>query len=529
MLRRIASPQNLTSQEVRQIITPSLLGIAILCALLIFYAFTEIPNTKNQAWTIEVGIIGLIYSCAALVFRKRFPPKNPHLKWPLVLLHAGLSIASLALLPARLMLFPGFIFMLAAIIKSVLWNRAAGYAYMLLTLAGYSLLLWRSTGGLPFHPAIWAVALLTVILVELLQRMTDLNASRTRRLQIINDFARQIGSTLELEQILSIVGTAIQKAIEADTYFLGLASGQNRIRYPLLYDDNQFFPPTEVPLDGTLSGWVIRNQRPLFIPDLRRDVNLEGVQVILTGNNRDSACWMGVPMKANSINGVLVVASYTPNAFDRNALELLENLAQHTALALDNANHHSQVEARAQLDSLTQVYNHGYIVQVLNREIEKARANGLPLSLVMLDIDYFKQYNDTFGHQVGDEVLVRLAQAIKQHIKSSDSVGRWGGEEFTLVLPGANGSQARQVAHRLQETLRALSLHPKNEKTLPFPTISQGIAIFPEEADSSDALIQLADQRLYIAKQRGRNQIEPEMEALTALENAAKQPPQTAE
>ncbi len=226
-------------------------------------------------------------------------------------------------------------------------------------------------------------------------------------------------------------------------------------------------------------------------------------------------------MKADSVNGVLAVASYTPNAFDRNALELLENLAQHTALALDNANHHSQVEARARLDSLTGVYNHGYIVQVLERELENARASNRQISLLMLDIDYFKQYNDNYGHQVGDEILVKLTQAIKQHIKSTDSVGRWGGEEFTIVLPNTNGSQAAQVALRLQETLRSLSLHPKNEKTLPFPTISQGIAVFPAEAIDSEGLIQLADRRLYIAKQRGRNQVEAGDGQLEQQESAA--------
>lgn len=512
MLRRTSSPQNLTTQEVQQIITPSLLGITILCVLLILYAFAEIPNTEIRDRTAGLGIFGLVYASAVLAWRKKLPPKNLRLKWSLIFINAGISIAALGLLPDNMMVFPGVIFMLAVTTKSILWDRIAAYAYMVLILAGYGLVIWNSTGMLQLHPAMWAIAILTVVVVELIQSMVNMNANRTRRLQIINDFARQIGSTLEQEQVLSIVGAAIQKAIEADTYFLGISTGENRIRFPLLYDDSQFFPPAEVTLDGTLSGWVIRNQRPLFIPDLRRDVNLEGVQVILTGNHRDSACWMGVPMKADSINGVLAVASYTPNAFDRTALELLENLAQHTALALDNANHHGQVEARARLDSLTEVYNHGYIVHILRQEVEKARSSGEPLSLVMLDIDYFKQYNDNYGHQVGDEVLVRLTQAIKQHVKSSDSVGRWGGEEFTIVLPNTSGSQAMRVALRLQETLRSLALRPQDEKTLPFPTISQGIAVFPAEADDSDKLIQLADRRLYIAKQRGRNQVEPGIE-----------------
>jgi diguanylate cyclase (GGDEF)-like protein len=112
---------------------------------------------------------------------------------------------------------------------------------------------------------------------------------------------------------------------------------------------------------------------------------------------------------------------------------------------------------------------------------------------------------------VGDPVLTVLTQAIRQHIKSTDSIGRWGGEEFTIVLPGTNGLQAQQVAERVQETVSSLSLYDRDGKLLPFPTLSQGLAIFPKEAKDVFKLIDLADQRLYTAKKRGRNQIEPKI------------------
>jgi len=135
--------------------------------------------------------------------------------------------------------------------------------------------------------------------------------------------------------------------------------------------------------------------------------------------------------------------------------------------------------------------------------------NKTPLSLIMLDIDYFKQYNDKYGHMVGDQVLIVLTQAIRQHIKSADSIGRWGGEEFTIVLPGTSGLQVHSVAERIQETVSSLSLHDRDGQPLPFPTVSQGLAVFPLEASDVHKLIDIADQRLYVAKVRGRNQIEP--------------------
>jgi len=249
----------------------------------------------------------------------------------------------------------------------------------------------------------------------------------------------------------------------------------------------------------------------LFIADLRNDVELEGVKMVLLGKDKTSLCWMGVPLHAGYIDGVIAVASYNPNDFNRTDLELLENLAQQASMALDNAYHHAEVEAQSRLDSLTGAYTHGYIVNVLNRDAENCKSRGLPLSLIMLDIDYFKLYNDNYGHVVGDQVLTGLTNAIRQHIKSSDSIGRWGGEEFTIVLPGTSGAEAQIVAERVQETVMSLTLCDRDGKLLPFPTVSQGLAVCPDEMSDVFKLIDLADQRLYTAKQRGRNQIEPKI------------------
>ncbi len=129
----------------------------------------------------------------------------------------------------------------------------------------------------------------------------------------------------------------------------------------------------------------------------------------------------------------------------------------------------------------------------------------------MLDIDYFKQFNDTYGHLVGDRILNSLCIAIRQHIKQGDAVGRWGGEEFVISLPNATGEQALQVATRISETMATLRVEDREQRTIPVPTVSQGIAVFPHEVDEIYRLIDLADRRLYVAKERGRNQIEPEI------------------
>ena len=351
---------------------------------------------------------------------------------------------------------------------------------------------------------------ISIVALEAILRIKDITQQHIHRLETINRVSRQIMLSLNTEQTMSLLTAAIQDALEADTYFIGIVK-DNEIHLDLFYDDGEYFNGTHVPLDGTLSGWVIKNQKELFLYDLRKDVKLDGVENLVIGKEKTSLSWMGVPLKSSNVTGIIALSSYRPNAFDRADMELLSNLAQHVTLALNNTFQHAQVEEQARLDSLTGVYNHGYFLKRLSEQAEESSSTGIPLSLIMMDIDYFKQYNDTFGHLVGDQILKTLCGAIKQHIKQTDAVGRWGGEEFIISLPGATGAQAMQVAQRIGETMSGLRVEDMDQRAVPVPTVSQGIAVFPYEANEIYRLIDLADRRLYFAKVRGRNQIEPKL------------------
>lgn len=351
----------------------------------------------------------------------------------------------------------------------------------------------------------------SVVILEVVVRLKDTANQHIHRLETINRVSRQIMQSLDTKQTLSLLDATIQDTLEADTFFIGILQG-DEISLELFYDDGNYYNETNIPIKGTLSGWVINNQKELFLPDIRDDVRLEGVEHFVFGNEKTSLSWVGIPLKSENITGVLALASYTANAFDRADLELLINLGQHVTLALDNTIRHAQVEKQARLDSLTGVYNHGYFLKSLADQAEQSLFTHTPLSLIMLDIDYFKQYNDTYGHLVGDRVLQGLCTAIQHHIKQTDSVGRWGGEEFVISLPGADGKQATQIAKRISETLGELQVKDQDRQAIPIPTISQGIAVYPDEADEIYRLIDKADKRLYVAKKRGRNQTEPDAE-----------------
>ena len=356
------------------------------------------------------------------------------------------------------------------------------------------------TFGMPF--------IISAIIMEAVAGIKDTTQQHIHRLEIINKVSRQIMLSLDKEQTISLLDATIQETLEADTYFIGLLR-ENKIHMDLFYDEGEYFNGAKIPVEGTLSGWVVKNQKELFLPDLRKEVELEGVGILVVGKEKTSLSWMGVPLTAPNVKGVISLGSYQPNTFDSPDMELLSSLAQHITLALENSIRHAQVEEQARLDSLTGVYNHGFFLKRLTEQAIEASANNTPLSLIMLDIDFFKQYNDTYGHLVGDRILKTLCATIQNHVKQSDAVGRWGGEEFVISLPGAEGWQALQVAERIGETMAALKIEDREQRTIPVPTVSQGIAVFPLDADEIYRLIDLADKRLYVAKARGRNQVEP--------------------
>jgi two-component system cell cycle response regulator len=122
-------------------------------------------------------------------------------------------------------------------------------------------------------------------------------------------------------------------------------------------------------------------------------------------------------------------------------------------------------------------------------------------------VDKFKQYNDTYGHLVGDDVLRSTVAAIQNHLKGTDVVGRWGGEEFGIVLPDVNRANARMVAERIRQTVANNTMMDMHGRSIPSPTVSQGIAMYPEDAVHIEELIDKADSALFHAKDLGRNQI----------------------
>ncbi|HIP52921.1 MAG TPA: diguanylate cyclase [Chromatiales bacterium] len=172
----------------------------------------------------------------------------------------------------------------------------------------------------------------------------------------------------------------------------------------------------------------------------------------------------------------------------------------------------NRVRQESRLDPLTGLYNRKMLAESLEEQVAFAHANGTPLSVLMLDIDHFKRFNDEYGHQIGDEVIRRVAAAMKKHIRGTDTAARYGGEEFVVLLPETHLEGATTVARTVHSAVAKLSLIKKaTQEKLPGITVSVGIGLLRNE-EQGEALIERADQALYRAKRTGRNRIVTELE-----------------
>ncbi|HEY5947988.1 MAG TPA: diguanylate cyclase, partial [Kofleriaceae bacterium] len=182
---------------------------------------------------------------------------------------------------------------------------------------------------------------------------------------------------------------------------------------------------------------------------------------------------------------------------------------------------HELAEANTRLaqlavtDGLTGLYNHRHLHERLSLEVERSQRSGLPLSLLMLDVDHFKQFNDTFGHPAGDEVLRQLARVLNDTRRANDVVARYGGEEFAVILVDTAKFTAAKVAERVRERIAGHDFSDAAQRAGKI-SVSIGVATFPDDGSDAEGLVRAADTALYAAKRAGRNRVVLATEAMSS-------------
>jgi diguanylate cyclase (GGDEF)-like protein/PAS domain S-box-containing protein len=366
---------------------------------------------------------------------------------------------------------------------------------------------------------------------------------RADELSTLYDIALTLTSNLEFNQVLHILFERCRQVLPMDAFYVGLYEEESHIiSHPLFFDHGTFkqVAARDLRITPGLTGEIIEDQKTLYLPDIATEEINPKYQIVHLGGI-PSRSYVGVPMLiAGRAIGVLSMQSSAVNAYSPAQIRLLETIAAIAGVAIENSRLFEQAQAEIQQrreaqelllktnadlqtqlekvkalqqelreqatrDPLTGLYNRRYLTETLQQRLAEARRKNKPLSALMIDIDHFKTFNDTYGHHVGDVLLQTLAEILRSRSRTSDIACRYGGEEFLLILADA----PLEIASRRAEELRmafAETTIPSGSMHLHI-TISIGIAVFPEHGKTMEALIIQADQALYAAKSAGRNRV----------------------
>ncbi len=373
---------------------------------------------------------------------------------------------------------------------------------------------------------------------------------RTRaQLVMLYEISNAMRTTLKLEEILYIILTAV-------TAHAGL--GFNRAMLFLVQEtDRQLIGRMAIgpdsgeeahtiwsaidtqrsTLDDLISAYHTARQRPLtplnkLVQGLTIPLSeaggvialtaLEGMPLEITtpearaSVRQDAAAnqlkleeFVTVPLKAKDrVVGVIVADHlFTKKPITKEDVRFLTMFANQAGLAIENSQLYEQTLTVARTDSLTHLWNHGYFQTTLWEEVSRAARNHKELALALADIDHFKHYNDTLGHQVGDAVLRGVAKILKETARAADTVARYGGEEFAIIFPETSRQEALGACERLREQIFNQPFEREEIQPLGRLTVSVGLAGFPHDATTPAELIRAADLALYEAKRTGKNRV----------------------
>jgi diguanylate cyclase (GGDEF)-like protein len=360
------------------------------------------------------------------------------------------------------------------------------------------------------------VAVPMVIIAFIFKLSNDVKQAN-QQMAIIHDLTYSFTSELDIKKSLNALSEAIKKIYSYDTCYIYRFDSDAEELVPLRFDAKESYDVDEM-MNYRLSvkdslGLPVKAVHSGKAHYVNHEVGLNRQKYLpeMLCNNRSI---LSVPLRVKEkVIGVVSLGSHKENGFSKKEVTLVEILANYAATAIENAKVFEQTERRVFLDELTGLYNYRGFEHQMEEQLIEADSTGNPLALLIMDVDYFKEVNDRFGHLMGNKVLQHLATVLKGQVRKKDVVTRYGGEEFAIFLPDTGKEEAAEIAERIRQAIPA---HPiKLKETLQSDqevyiqnTISVGVAVYPEHAEDGLSLVRHADRAMYVgAKQAGRNRI----------------------
>ena len=332
-------------------------------------------------------------------------------------------------------------------------------------------------------------------------RLYERTQTHLQIMTTLQSISHTVTSSLDLDEILNNVIQLLKDSFgysylsiylfEDGTLYMGAQLG---------YPDTQII--YEIPMTSGVIGRTARTKETQFVRDVSQDSDFLPASYEVKNE-------IAVPLiKDNNVLGVLNVESKGEIPLNENDVNLLNTLAGSVAVAIDNARLHAEVKLMAMTDVVSGMANRRAFDETLYGEITRASRYSQPISLIILDLDSFKEYNDKWGHPAGDIRLREIADLLRSNVRDPDLAARYGGEEFALILPNTSKGGAIRLAERLRQSAEE-GAPQKSDGTYPIPgyTISLGVATYPDDATSMEELLHMADNAELMAKRLGKNQV----------------------
>ncbi|HSB81740.1 MAG TPA: diguanylate cyclase [Candidatus Methylomirabilis sp.] len=335
---------------------------------------------------------------------------------------------------------------------------------------------------------------------------------KAREFEGLNQIGRAMAATFNLQEILTRISEAVSNLFHARAMSLMLLSSDGQTLSTVagsnLFDEKSHAEQSQGARRGSSPSFVaVLEKRPVAAPDLLTDeVYAPWLQAARDNGYRS---FLAIPLIVQErALGCMNLYLTEPHEFDNDEIQILSTFASQAAISIENARLFEEARQLAITDELTGLANHRQFYQQLTREVQRAERYGRPLTLLMIDVDFFKEYNDRYGHLAGDHALRDLAYVMRCNARNVDILARYGGEEFAIILPETDLNRAAFQAERIRA---AVAAHPFRSNDPAFRgvlTVSIGVTTLAPGIQKIEELVHDADQAMYLAKTRGRNRVE---------------------
>lgn len=336
-------------------------------------------------------------------------------------------------------------------------------------------------------------------------RLYEESQKTTAELKIVRDILHHLNAVPQISEAFSQIANGLKELTGCDRISLALYDDSRKHFKMIALDQHprELSQGVIMPVISSSASADILNGQPHISPDLAQEANYPAEKVLV-----DSGIQSRINLPLNTPSGTIGVLNLSwqhLKGYQEAQMSVLIQIADAIALAVQKTRLFEEVQRLATVDDLTGIHNRRRLLELGHIEFQRAERYNRPFSTIMFDIDHFKKINDTFGHSIGDQVLHLLAQSCINQIRGSDIFGRFGGEEFAILLPETTISSAHEVAERLREHVQNTPY--QTEKTEIRITISLGVASFESGIKDLGSLLDRADVSLYEAKKAGRNQV----------------------